>query len=123
MGTGHLHTQGALPTANRLGGQGAALGRTLPAALILTKEEQNMAGDQGPGPRAWPLAGAVTRTKTLLPEEGLPSPQPLALPCDGAHFHEFVTGTSVSKNLERLLFDILLLLLPPVSCVLSVNYL
>ena len=72
-----------------------------------------MAGDQGPSPRAWPLAGAVTRTKTLLPEEGLPSPQPLALPCDGA----------VSKNLERLLFDILLLLLPPLtlSCVFSVK--
>lgn len=74
-----------------------------------------MSRDQGPGPRAWPLAGAVTRIKMLRPEEGLPSPQPLALPCDGAHFHESVTGTSVSKDLERLLFDIFLLLLPPLT--------
>ena len=88
VSTGHLQKQGTLPTANRLGGQGGGVGQdTLAAALILTKEEQKMARDQGPGPRAWPLAGAVTRMKMLCPEEGLPSPQPLPLPCDGAHFH------------------------------------
>lgn len=78
-----------------------------------------MARDQGPGPRAWPLAGAVTRMKMLCPEEGLPSPQPLPrVPAST----EFVTGTSVSNNLERSLFDILLLLPPlTLSCVFSVK--